>query len=110
MTSFYADNIYLYNDGTPPPPPTEPTTAAPVPTVNAADVIAVFSDSYNTIAGTDLNPNWGQATVVSQIQIESNNTLKYAGLNYQGIQLGAAQNLSAMTHLHLDFWTANSTT
>lgn len=110
MSSFYADNIYLYNDGTPPPPPTEPAAAAPVPTVSAADVIAVFSDSYNTIAGTDLNPNWGQATVVSQIQIGGNNTLKYAGLNYQGIQLGAAQNLSAMTHLHLDFWTANSTT
>lgn len=110
MSSFYADNIYFYNDGTPPPPPTEPTTAAPVPTVNAADVIAVFSDSYTTIAGTELNPNWGQATVVSQIQIEGNNTLKYAGLNYQGIQLGAAQNLSSMTHLHIDFWTANSTT
>jgi len=30
-------------------------------------------------------------------------------LNYQGIELGSSQNVSAMTHLHLDFWTANST-
>ncbi|MBU1368253.1 MAG: glycosyl hydrolase family 16 [Bacteroidetes bacterium] len=109
MSSFYADNIFFYNDGTPPPPPSEPETAAPVPTVNASDVSAVFSDSYTVIAGTNLNPAWGQATVVSEIQIEGNNTLKYAGLNYQGIELGSSQNLSAMTHLHLDFWSANST-
>ena len=31
------------------------------------------------------------------------------GLNYQGIELGSNQNVSSMTHLHLDFWTANST-
>jgi hypothetical protein len=77
--------------------------------VPAADVIAVFSDAYSVIPGTDLNPNWGQATAVSQIQIEGNNTMKYTGLNYQGIQLGSAQNVSDRTHLHLDFWSANST-
>jgi len=109
MTSFYADNIFFYNNGIAPPPPSEPNTPAPVPTVAAADVVSVFSDSYSAIAGTDLNPSWGQATVVTQIQIEGNNTLKYSGLNYQGIQLGSSQNVSAMTHLHLDFWSANST-
>jgi hypothetical protein len=109
MTSFYADNIFFYNNGSAPPPADEPSTPAPVPTVPAADVISVFSDSYTAIAGTDLNPSWGQATVVTQIQIEGNSTLKYAGLNYQGIQLGSSQDLSAMTHLHLDFWSANST-
>jgi hypothetical protein len=31
------------------------------------------------------------------------------GLNYQGIELGSNQNVSGMTHLHLDIWTANST-
>ncbi len=109
LTNFYADNIFFYNDGTPPPPPSEPDSPAPTPTVPAADVIAVFSDAYSVIPGTDLNPNWGQATAVSQIQIEGNNTMKYTGLNYQGIQLGSAQNVSDMTHLHLDFWSANST-
>ncbi|MBK8704681.1 MAG: hypothetical protein IPN33_14480 [Saprospiraceae bacterium] len=71
-------------------------------------MIAVFSDAYSVIAGTELNPNWGQATVVTQTPIQGNNTLKYAGLNYQGIQLGSPQNVSAMNFLHLDFWTANS--
>ena len=59
--------------------------------------------------GTDY-PNWGQATVVSDVQIAGNNTLKFAGLNYQGIQLASSQNVSGMEYLHLDFWTANSTT
>jgi hypothetical protein len=89
--------------------PTEPTVAAPTPTFNPANVISVFSDAYSNVAGSDLNPNWGQATVVSQASIGGNNTLIYTGLNYQGLQLGSNQNVSAMTHLHLDFWTANST-
>jgi len=107
IPSFYADNVYLYNaSGT---QPTAPTTAAPSPTVPAGNVISVFSNAYTAIAGTDLNPNWGQATVVTQVPIQGNNTLKYAGLNYQGIQLGSPQNVSALGFLHLDFWTANST-
>jgi Bacterial Ig-like domain (group 2). len=106
ISSFYADNIYLYNNGT---PPSAPTTAAPTPSHPAAGVISVFSDAYTNIAGTNLNPNWGQATVVTQVPIQGNNTLKYSGLNYQGIQLGSAQNVSALSFLHLDFWSANST-
>ena len=31
------------------------------------------------------------------------------GLNYQGIQLGSNQNVSSKTFLHVDFYTANST-
>ena len=102
----YLDNIYFYKTGG---GGTIPTTAAPTPAFDAANVISVFSNAYTNIAGTDLNPNWGQATQVSQVPIAGNNTLLYTGLNYQGIQLGSNQNLSGMTHLHLDFWTANST-
>lgn len=101
----YLDNIYFYKTGG---GGTTPTTAAPTPAFDAANVISVFSDAYANIAGTDLNPNWGQATQVSQVPIAGNNTLLYTSLNYQGIQLGSNQNLSGMTHLHLDFWTANS--
>jgi Bacterial Ig-like domain (group 2) len=102
----YLDNIYFYKTGG---GGTTPTTAAPTPSFNSANVISVFSDAYTNVAGSDLNPNWGQATVVTQESIAGNNTLVYTGLNYQGLQLGSNQNLSAMTHLHLDFWTANST-
>lgn len=103
LTSFYLDNIYLYKVQL------TPDVAAPTPTVDPANVISVFSDAYTDIAGTDFNPNWGQATVVTQESIAGNNTLKLAGLNYQGIQLGSAQDVSGMTHLHIDYYTANST-
>lgn len=102
----YLDNIYFYKN---PPAATEPTTAAPTPTYAAANVISVFSDAYTNVAGSDLNPNWGQATQVTQVKVDGNNTLLYSGLNYQGLQLGSDQNVSGMTQLHLDFWTANST-
>lgn len=103
ITDLLVDNIYFYAV------PTEPATAAPTPTVASANVISVFSDAYTNIAGTNLNPSWGQATVATQTTISGNNTLKYAGLNYQGIQLGSAQNVSGMTHLHIDYYSSNST-
>lgn len=106
ISGFYADNIYFYNAST---APAAPTTQAPVPTHPAANVISVYSDAYSSITGTDMNPNWGQATAVSVVQVQGNNTLKYAGLNYQGIQLGSSQNVSAMAYLHLDYWSATST-
>jgi hypothetical protein len=103
ITDLMVDNIYFYKVQT------APTTAAPTPTVAAANVISVFSDTYTNIAGTNLNPGWGQATVATQTPIAGNNTLKYTGLNYQGIQLGSAQNVSGMTHLHIDYYSTNST-
>ena len=103
ITDIFVDNIYFYEV------PTAPTEAAPTPTVPEADVISVFSDSYTNIPGSDLNPPWGQATVVTEVLIDGNNTLYYAGLNYQGLQLGSAQDVLEMTHLHIDYYTANST-
>jgi hypothetical protein len=35
--------------------------------------------------------------------------MRYGGLNYQGIELGSAQNVTSMGFLHIDYWTANST-
>ncbi len=102
----YIDNIYFFKNPVIPP---VPAVAAPTPTVPAANVLSVFSDAYTNVAGTDFNPNWGQATATTQVPIAGNNTYKMAGLNYQGIQLGAAQNVSTYTALHLDFYSANST-
>lgn len=107
ITNFYADNIYFYNDGSVISP--VPTTAAPTPSYPAADVISIFSDAYTNVAGSDLNPNWGQVTVVSQVSIAGNNTLKYAGLNYQGLQLAGSLDVSSKNYLHLDYYSANST-
>lgn len=107
LSNLYVDNVYFYKGEA--TTVAEPTEAAPVPTQDAANVISVFSDTYTNITATDLNPGWGQETVASEMAISGNNTLKYAGLNYQGIQLGSTQDVSAMETLHIDFWSANAT-
>lgn len=102
----YLDNIYFYKSGG--GMQTMPDTPAPEPTHDASNVISVYSDAYSNVDGTDFFPDWGQATVVSEEMINGNNTLKYTGLNYQGIVLGSNQDVSAMEFLHIDLWTANS--
>lgn len=105
LSGFYLDNIYLYGGAA-----VVPTVAAPQPPVrDAVDVISIYGDAYSNLTGTDY-PFWGQATVVSDVMIQGNSTLKFAGLNFQGIQLATSQNVSGMNYLHLDFWSANSTT
>ena len=101
----YIDNITFSGQELPP----GPTVQAPVPEYPAAGVNSIFSDSYTNIAGTNFYPGWGQATVVSEVSIDGNNTLLYTGLNYQGIELGSAQDVSELESLHLDFWSSNST-
>ncbi|MFK8009565.1 MAG: T9SS type A sorting domain-containing protein [Saprospiraceae bacterium] len=101
------DNFYFH--GVPPVAGT-PMTAAPTPIHDETldNVISIFSDSYTNVAGTDLNPNWGQQTVTTVEDIMGNNTLKYANLNYQGTQFGSNQNVSGNEFLHVDFWTSDA--
>ncbi len=103
VPNLYLDNVYFYKT------PTRPADAAPVPTRDASNVISIFSDTYTNVAGSDFNPNWGQATVTTQTAIAGNNTLSYAGLNYQGLQFGSNQDVSGMGFLHLDYYAINST-
>ncbi|OJJ21701.1 hypothetical protein BKI52_14450 [marine bacterium AO1-C] len=104
LPNMYVDNIYFYRE------PVTPPNGATAPTNDAGDVISVFSDTYTDVAGTDYNPNWGQNTVATQTSIGGNNTLHYANFNYQGIQLGSSQDVSAYRSLHLDYYTTNATT
>lgn len=105
----YVDNVYFWKDATGVVLPTEPMTAAPTPTVPAANVISLYSDAYTNVAGTDWFPNWGQSTVVSDVSIAGNTTKLYANLNYQGVQFANAVSASGMNFLHMDIWTPNCT-
>jgi len=87
----------------------DPTVAAPTPTVNPANVISIFSGAYTDLVGTNFNPNWGQTTVVSQVLIAGNNTIKYTNLNYQGTEF-TQQNLATMNNVHFDYWTDDAAT
>ncbi len=82
----------------------------PTPTVASENVISIFSNSYTSITGLDLNPDWGQSTVVTQEQFLGDNTLLYTGLDYQGIDFDANhQDVSGMDFVHVDFYSVNST-
>ena len=89
----------------------EPTVHAPTPTVPASSVISIFSNAFPTLPGVNLNPNWGQSTVVSFLTIQGDTTMKYSNLNYQGTELNQNLNLvsAGMQYIHIDFWNANST-
>lgn len=102
VSNLFVDNVFLYRSES------TPSVPAPTPTYPPGDVISVFSDAYTNVSGTNVSPNWGQATVVSQPRINGNTTLLYTGLNFQGIQLGSNQNVSAYGFLHLDYFTVNT--
>lgn len=89
---------------------TTPEEAAPTPINPQNEVISLFSDSYQNIEGVDLNPNWEQGTIVTQEQIQGDNVLKYATLDYQGTDFGNnKQDVSAFDNIYLDYWTQNAT-
>ena len=92
-------------------PVLDPQVCAPVPTQLAADVISVYSDAYANNIVTEIDPNWGQVTDATQVQIGPNsdcNVLKYAGLNYQGMDY-TNSDVTGMEYVHLDYYTDNST-
>ena len=106
--TYYFDDLTFGGAVSPPVTATAPTTAAPTPTALAANVKSIYSDAYTQIAGVNLNPNWSQTTVVTEVPIAGNNAQKYATLNYQGIDFVANPiDVSAMSNLHIDVWTAN---
>jgi hypothetical protein len=104
----YLDNIYFVSGGA-------TLVEAPTPTEVATDVISVYSDAYTDIEGTNFNPGWGQATVLTEVDLGNGNmALLMTGLNYQGINIGSTDggvpnDFSGMAYVHLDFWTSNST-
>ena len=109
VSTILVDNIAgLANGAATPAPEVESlTVAAPTPSNDAADVISVYSDAYTSIV-TNSNPGWGQATVATEILVDGNNTLKYAGLTFQGMDY-TTTDVSAMENLHLDYYTEDAT-
>jgi hypothetical protein len=102
----YIDNIKFSNqDGSQNAAPMVP---APTPTYPAAAVISLFSNPYVNVSVDTWQAPWSQAQV-TDLQIQGNDTKRYSAMNFAGIEtLGANQlDLSDMTHLRLDYWTAN---
>ncbi|GAB1415872.1 hypothetical protein MASR2M117_12780 [Paludibacter sp.] len=85
------------------------SVAASAPTQPEAKVLSIFSDTYTSLVGVNFNPNWGQQTTYTAVEVQENNVLKYTNLNYQGIDFGQNIDVSGMTHLHIDAWTEDET-
>lgn len=86
-----------------------PATAAPIPLLAPENVLAIFSDSYSILEGTNFDPDWDQTTAVAIEAIDSNDMLKYTALNYQGTEFAAPLDVSDYESIHLDFWTNDAT-
>ena len=91
-------------------PVTEPMTAAPTPTLPAANVISMFSNAYTNVPVDTWQTSWSAATLTS-VQIQGNDTKKYTNLNFVGIESTTSQiNATNMLYFHVDAWTPNMTT
>jgi hypothetical protein len=103
----YFDNITF---GTPGPPLGTPMTPAPDPNFAAVDVISMFSNVYTDVPVNTWQTAWSQGTL-NDIQIQGNDTKKYTGLNFVGVETTGSNilNVSNMTHLYLNVWTPNMT-
>jgi hypothetical protein len=104
----YIDNVYF---SATPQAPNEPMTAAPTPTIPAANVISMFSNAYTNVAVNTWRTDWSSATL-EDIQIQGNDTKKYSALDFVGIETTGANSIDAsnMTTFHLDMWSPNVTT
>jgi hypothetical protein len=94
--------------------PTAPLTAAPVPTVAAANVVSMYNSSltYPNVAVDTWQTGWSVAAPASTYTIPGTGSVvkKYASLQYAGVETLVAPhvNASAMTTMHLDLWTPNA--
>jgi hypothetical protein len=103
----YFDNLTFGVTG---PPLGTPMTPAPDPNFAAVDVISMFSNVYTDVPVNTWQTGWSQGTL-NDIQIQGNDTKKYTGLNFVGVETTGSNilNVSNMTHLYLNVWTPNMT-
>jgi hypothetical protein len=78
---------------------------APVPTRNQANVISIFSDTYNNVPVNYYNGYWQpwQTTVSNDFSVLGDNILNYTIFNFVGIEFSNPTiNANSMTGIHLD--------
>ena len=112
--TYYIDNMYFSNEGggTGNDAPTEGPSA---PTADAANVISMFSDSYDDVAVDTWLTSWsndgqGVTAELEDIDLNGNMVKKYSKFGFVGIETASAPiDASSMTHFNFDYWTSNAT-
>jgi hypothetical protein len=90
--------------------PTEPMTAAPMPTASPMDVLSMFSNAYTNVPVNTWLTVWS-AAALTDLQIAGNDTKRYSNLNFAGIETVGDNTLdlnNAVT-INMDIWTPNMT-
>ncbi len=104
----YFDNITLNSSAEGGSTGAEPTSAAPTPTLDASNVISLFSDAYSDVPVDTWRTDWSSADY-SEVTVDGNDTKLYSNLDFVGVETVANQiDASAMTHFHVDYWTGNA--
>ncbi len=109
----YLDNVYFYN-GSPvvdpdpdPDPDPDNIPVAPVPTQDAADVKAFFSDAYPNLFGKFEIANYGEGTVEILNQAEGQQVCRITNFNWVPVNLGQ-RDVSDKGYVHFDMYTPAS--
>lgn len=109
----YLDNVYFYN-GSPvvdpdpdPDPDPDNIPVAPVPTQDAADVKAFFSDAYPNLFGKFEIANYGEGTVEIINQAEDQKVCRITNFNWVPVNLGQ-RDVSDKGYVHFDMYTPAS--
>lgn len=93
------------------PPAGDPMVSAPEPTIDEAEVLSVYSETYqtNTVTNFNLNSFQGGGTI-SEIDIEEdgNNTIEIEGLTFYGAEWDAVD-LNDFEYVHFHYWASTST-
>jgi len=87
-----------------------PATAAPTPTVPAANVISLFSNAYAPVPVDTWSATWDVADV-ADAKIAGNDNKLYTNLTYAGIEFVTHKiDATTMTAFHTDVWAPSGTT
>ncbi|MDN3644575.1 hypothetical protein QWY87_17805, partial [Lutimonas halocynthiae] len=88
----------------------EPTTAAPTPGQDQANVTSLFSDAYTDVTVDTWRTDWSSATL-EDVTIDGSAMKKYSALDFVGIEtVSSTVDASNMTHFRTDVWSADFTT
>ncbi|MCH8558862.1 MAG: T9SS type A sorting domain-containing protein [Balneolia bacterium] len=79
------------------------------PDRNAQDVISIISDAYTDIEVDTYSADWDDSDF-EFVTIDGTTAMRIDFTNFIGIDFQSnRQNMSEMTHFHMNFWTANET-
>lgn len=112
-TNHYIDNImlseYLEGNGGE-TGSNSPTEGPAAPSVEATEVISLFSDSYEDVQIDSWKTDWSNVGSYQELDLSNNLVKNYKNLGFVGIQFITNQiNASEMDHLNFDLWTPNAT-